>query len=119
MDEAIDKRWRDLSEEILSGMKEWRLAHPKATFREIEQAAGERARRLEAQMIEDSALASSQRAWGETAEEERPCCPVCSTPLQARGEHQRKLQGKGGQDITLVRSYGTCPVCGTGLFPPG
>lgn len=36
MDEAMEKRWRELSEEVLSGMKEWRLAHPSATFREIE-----------------------------------------------------------------------------------
>ena len=33
MDEAMEHRWRELSEEVLSGMKEWRLAHPKATIR--------------------------------------------------------------------------------------
>jgi hypothetical protein len=48
MDEAIEKRWRELSEEVLSGMKEWRLAHPRATFREIEQAVQERLNQLEA-----------------------------------------------------------------------
>jgi len=45
MEEAMDKEWRTLSEEILSGMKEWRLAHPKATLREIEQEASERVSR--------------------------------------------------------------------------
>jgi len=119
MDDATDKRWREVSEEILNGMKEWRLAHPKATFREIEQAASERVSRLEAQLVQDSAMASPQRDWKESSDEERPQCPVCETALQKRGKQQRKLQGKGGQEISLTRSYGTCPVCGTGLFPPG
>jgi hypothetical protein len=28
MDEETEKRWRALSEEVLSGMKEWRLDTP-------------------------------------------------------------------------------------------
>ena len=40
MDEAMEKRWQELSEEVLSGMKKWRPSHPKATFREIEQGGG-------------------------------------------------------------------------------
>ena len=50
MDEEMDRTWQALSEEVLSGMKEWRLAHPKATFREIEQAVEERVNRLKARM---------------------------------------------------------------------
>jgi hypothetical protein len=34
----LDTRWRQLSEEVITGMKEWRLQHPRATFREIEAA---------------------------------------------------------------------------------
>lgn len=45
LDETMEKRWRELSEEVLSGMKAWRLAHPKATFRESEQAVQERTSR--------------------------------------------------------------------------
>ncbi len=41
MDEAMEKRWPELSEEVLSEMKEWRVAHPEATFREIEDAVQE------------------------------------------------------------------------------
>ena len=117
MDEESDKRWRELSEEVLSGMKEWRVAHPRATLREIEEAAAARMSRLEAQLIQDTALRSPRRKWNELPEEEQPTCPVCEMLLQARGEHPRKLQGKGGRDITLKRQYGTCPMCGTGLFP--
>jgi hypothetical protein len=31
MDESMENRWKTLSEEVLSGMKEWRVAHPQAT----------------------------------------------------------------------------------------
>ena len=36
MDEEMDQSWQQLSEQILTDIKEWRQAHPKATFREIE-----------------------------------------------------------------------------------
>lgn len=118
MDESMDPRWQALSEEVLSGVKEWRLAHPKATFREIEQAVHERVSRLEAQLLQDAALQSQSCDWKQAPGEERPVCPVCGTALVARGKHARHLQGAGGQDVVLSRSYGTCPTCGAGLFPP-
>jgi hypothetical protein len=74
--------------------------------------------RLEAQLIEDMAQQSTSRSWSGASPQERPRCPVCGTPLQARGKRQRKLQGAGGQPVTLSRAYGTCPSCGTGLVPP-
>ena len=117
MDEEVERRWRVLSEEILTDLKVWREAHPKATFREIEQAVHERTTRLEAQLLEDTAQASASREWSGKGEE-RPQCPVCGTALQARGKQSRQLQGAGGQAVTLKRSYGTCPTCGVGLFPP-
>ena len=38
MRDDFEARWHEEAEEVISGMKEWRLQHPKATFREIEQA---------------------------------------------------------------------------------
>jgi hypothetical protein len=29
------------------------------------------------------------------------------------------LQGAGGQTVEITRSYGTCPSCKVGFFPPG
>ena len=46
-------------------------------------------------------------------------CPTCVVSLQTRGKHKRTLQGNGGENVTLSRTYGTCPRCGEGLFPPG
>ena len=51
--EDLDARWHELAEDVMTGMKEWRLQHPKATFREIEAALDERLARLRARMLED------------------------------------------------------------------
>lgn len=118
MDKTNEEHWRELSEELLTDIKEWRRNHPKATFREIEEEIHARMSRLEAQLIQDTAQESTSRAWSGKSKQERPTCPVCQTPLHARGTQQRTLQGMGGKDVTLSREYGTCPQCGTGLFPP-
>ena len=31
----LDAQWRELAEEAFTGMKEWRLQHPRATFRRV------------------------------------------------------------------------------------
>lgn len=107
-----------MSEQILTDIKEWRRSHPQATLREIEEEVHARLSRLEAQVIQDTAQESEKRSWSGAQPEKRPPCPVCGTPLQARGQRVRRLQAAGGQEISLTRSYGTCPTCGTGLFPP-
>lgn len=68
MDEDMQRNWQALSEEVLSGMKEWRLAHPKATFREIEQAVEQRVNRLKARMLQDASLASAAKDWRDAPE---------------------------------------------------
>lgn len=119
MDEATEKRWKEISEEVFSGMKEWREAHPKATFREIEEAVHERMSRLEAHLLQETTLASEMTDWHQAPTTERPKCPNCGTALRSRGKRQRVLQSRGGQTIKVTRRYGTCPCCGMGLFPPG
>ena len=58
MRKDFDQQWRTLNEEVITGMKEWRLQHPRATLTEIEAALDERLARLRARMLEDAALAS-------------------------------------------------------------
>ena len=99
MDEELDEKWLALSKEILTDMKGWRKKHPKATFRELEKAVHERMMRLEAQVLQDSAQASASRECSGKNEQDRPACPVCSTPLQARGKQTRQLKGSGGQTV--------------------
>jgi len=116
--EPHDQNWEALSQDILTGMREWRLQHPKATLREIEVALDEHFAALRARMLQDMALQSVASDWKEAASANRPTCRACGTPLILRGKRARQLKTSGGQQLTLERSYGLCPTCKKGLFPP-
>lgn len=117
--DELGARWGALINEIVTGMRDWRTAHPTATFQEIEVALDERWHRVRARMLEEAALASRVANLAGQAAAERPACPDCGQALEARGQHERTVTVQGNQQVRLVRSYGVCPVCGTGLFPPG
>ena len=106
--------WQALSEEVYSGMADWRATHPRATFAEIEAAVEERLAGLRARRLERAALASAA-----TELTERSACPTCGGAVQARGKHKRRLTVPGDQVVERERMYAGCPQCGTGLFPPG
>ena len=116
--ESWAERWRELSEQVLQEMQAWRVAHPRATLREIEGEAEARLVRLRARLVEDTAQASAARDWtagGGTS----PPCPACGQRLRARGLERRQLTVPGDQAITLERRYATCSTCGAGFFPLG
>ena len=115
-DEPPDPTDDALSYDILTGMREWRLQHPNATLRDIEQALDQRWYRMRARMLADLALRSSAANWNDAAP--RPTCPDCGRPLIRRGRQPRQLKTHGGQDLTLTRTYGYCPTCKKGHFPP-
>ena len=115
----FDARWDELAEEVLSGMKEWRLQHPKATLRQIEAALDERLGKMRARMLQDAALASAAADIKTAHVSERPVCSVCGSPLAERTVAARELVTQHNQVLKLERSYGVCPTCGAGLFPPG
>jgi ribosomal protein L34E len=124
--EAFEREWAALSEEVLSGMADWRAQHPHATFSEIEAALDARLARMRARMLERVAQQSTARTWrpatrdqGTDQEEGAPRCPSCGARLDPRGRHPRRLRTSGGQAVALDRDYGVCPQCGQGLFPPG
>lgn len=48
--------WHQLTEDITTGMREWRIQHSKATLREIETELDARLARTRARMLEDLAL---------------------------------------------------------------
>jgi hypothetical protein len=116
----VEKRWRELVEEAIGGMKGWRQEHPKATFKEIETALDERLAKVRAQMLEDVAMFSGMTDITALKADQRPRCPEpkCSTPLESRGQEPRSLLTNHNQAISLSRSYAECPACGRGLFPP-
>jgi predicted RNA-binding Zn-ribbon protein involved in translation (DUF1610 family) len=113
-----EAHWQEEVDLVMTGMKEWRLQHPRATFGEIEAALDERLARMRARMLQDLALASAAAQVSAAPEAERPRCPQCGGALEARGEEPRTLTTTYNQPIRLQRSYATCPACGAGLFPP-
>jgi uncharacterized protein with PIN domain len=119
MNSDFDVRWNELAEEVMTGMKEWRLQHPKATLREIERALDERLAKMRARMLQDAALASAVADIQSATDEERPVCPECGAKLESRGKQERQVTTLHNQVLQLERSYGVCPACGAGFFPPG
>lgn len=117
--EGIEGRWAGDAESVWSGMADWRAAHPKATFSEIEEALDERLNQLRARLLADLALASTSADVSGTTSDERPTCERCGVARQARGQSERRLLTQGGAEVRLRRSYATCPKCGDGSFPPG
>ena len=116
--DRMDGQWRQLVDEVVVGMWDWRTSHPRATFREIEAALDERLQRMRARMLEEAALASQAAEWTDQTEEV-PHCPDCNQALQGRGFRERRVRVQGDQEVRLRRQYGVCPACNAGLFPPG
>ncbi len=107
---------RQFQEDLLSGLWEWRLQHPKATFVEIEAEMEVRLARLRARMLEELIAMSSAADWPEG---EVMHCPQCGAAMEHQGKQKRTLQGGGGSEIELEREYAECPACGAGFFPSG
>lgn len=114
-----DEAWRRKSEKILTAVKEWRKAHPNATFLESEGEVHQRIVQREAHLLRDGAEESSRRAWGKETDGEPPNGPTCQVAFHARGKRSRTVQGNGGENVTFTRTSGTCPTCGESVFPPG
>src|SRR5215212_4189447 len=100
-----EQTWHQLSEEIMTGMREWRVLHPKATLREMEAELDTRWARVRARMLQDMALASTAADWTDTPAGLHPICRDCGSPLQLRGSDTRTLQTHGGHYLTLSRRY--------------
>jgi hypothetical protein len=109
-----EAEWQALSEEVYSGLADWRAAHPRATLAEIETAVEERLAGLRARLVERAALASAAADLSDGS-----ACPTCGGAVQARGKRKRRLTLPGDQPVDLERTYAGCPRCGTGFFPPG
>jgi hypothetical protein len=116
--ESADPSAEALSYEIVSGMREWHVQHPDASITEIEQALDQRWYRLRARMLHDLAFERESATWHAPAAE-RPTCPDCGRTLIRRGRQPRQLKTHGNHTLTLTRTYGYCPSCKKGYFPPG
>jgi hypothetical protein len=114
--EDLQQSWNEQGEGAFTAVAQWRVAHPRATLAEIEQAVDEQITRLRARMIEQAAQASAAAA---SEVSQGLVCEQCGQPLQARGRARRCWQTQGGHQVEVERTYVTCPQCGGGFFPPG
>jgi len=90
--------WYHMTEETMSGMREWRAQHPKATLRAMGDELDARWARVRARMLEDMALYSAVADWSVTPRGEHPTLkqagPAALLPaLQATIEAQPTNQG--------------------------
>lgn len=115
----MDGRWAQEAEAMLTRVKEWRLAHPRATLAEIEAAVDERLARVRVRLIEDAALASAAADLAARPAAARSGCPQCGGALALRGPETRHRTTTYEQDLALRRHYLACPACGEALFPCG
>jgi uncharacterized protein with PIN domain len=119
MKDTLTAGWGALIEEITSGIKDWRTANPRATFKEMELELDKRFAKAKAKLLTDMALASPAADISSTEKEERPVCRECGGKLQSLGRRKRKLRGQHDAETELNRSYARCSACGAEYFPPG
>ena len=111
-----DQAWRAISEDIVTGVWEWRLQHPTATLAEI--AAAVDTRRAPARHPAASGRPRCRRrCLGHRPHGRTSHLPLCQTPLGARGKQPRRLQAAGGRDLVRDRTSGVSPTGGGGRFP--
>jgi predicted RNA-binding Zn-ribbon protein involved in translation (DUF1610 family) len=111
--------WEELAADVFSGFREWRVQHPRATFKEIESALDARWARARARILSDAALASAAADLGAVPLAERPVCPDCGGRLVLAGQEARTLTTTYEQQVRVVRSATECTACGRRVFPPG
>lgn len=115
----MDGRWAQEADTVLTGFKEWRLQHLRATLSEMETALDARLAVMRARLLEDAALASAAADLAALPPEARPRCPACGEAMALRGPEARHLTTTYEQPLTLRRHYAVCAACGEALSPPG
>ncbi len=111
------------TDEIVQRLREWRQAHPQATFDEIDEEVSRQFAGLQAQVVAalsqpEHVGADETRASGDDPPDP-PRCPQCQSAMQHRGQRRRRVPTRQGQDVVLQRASYVCPACGAGHFPPG
>jgi hypothetical protein len=110
-------RWAAAATAAVTAIARWRETHPQASWTEIEAAVDAEWDAVRAQVLTEAAQASAAASFAGRGD--RPRCPACRGRLWANGAKLRQVVTWRGGVITLRRSHGWCPRCGTGVFPPG
>jgi hypothetical protein len=98
--------------EIAEALRQWRQAHPQATWDEIETEVQRQLAGLQAEWMAQLAGEAGGAKAG-------PVCPSCGASMRPCGQRTRHVLTRMGRTVPLERAYSLCPACGTGVFPPG
>ena len=81
-----EQSWREISEEVITGMREWREQNPQATMKEIESTLDEKLARLRARMLQDTlrsntrpTICSPMSRSSNMLSRPQPMPPICSS----------------------------------------
>jgi hypothetical protein len=83
---------RQLSTEILTDIKEWRTANPRATYVQIEDEVHKRLMHLEARLIENAVEQSPSQEWGRGS---LPSVPRVLLPYRHEGNKSGRYKATG------------------------
>lgn len=118
--ERLRDGWAGVAAAVEQEMVEWRVAHPRATLVEIEDAVQAALSGLQARYLSDLVHASAAAAGPADAAERLGCAACGGTVDLGGGAKERSvLTPRQAVPLRLRRRYGTCSTCGVGLFPPG
>lgn len=110
--------WLQQSEEILRDIKEWRRAHPKATFVEIADEVPKRMMQLEAQILQD---ADAEKVAVESGEERRVRdthdAPPVQCPYKHEGNTSAPCKAMEGKASPCTERMELAPPVGRVFFP--
>lgn len=112
-EEEERKAFLAAAEAMYDELREWRRAHPEASFDEIVKQITSRRRELMAGLAGQLAL---QHGAGAVPEGLR--CEQCGALMRYKGEAKRGIEHIEGSS-EIDRAYYHCPACEGGVFPPG
>lgn len=116
--EALARTFRAKLDGVAEGLAAWRVAHPKATLTEIQQAMNRCLEPVRAEIVAEVALASAATDLAKSPRSTRPRCEECGGRLSSLGRRRRTLMDERGERFALERTYAVCTVCGREFFPP-
>ena len=103
--EAEEARWAKQIEAVVGGIRAWREAHPRATFREIAAAIDAELNPLRATMLAETASASPLARFTALPAGERPRCAQCGGKVIGRGRHRRQVTTQDRKSTRLNSSH--------------
>ena len=93
------------------------MEHPKAKFKEIEEAVDRSLSKARARLLQGVALSSDAKKVSGGPDGSGARCSRCGHLLESGGDRTRRLNTNFDQPVDLKRGYGMCPVCKTGGSP--